>query len=142
MVPKRSDYKKIEDLRGRKVCAANKTTSMGKILETRTLVPVPVAEFTDCLALLQQGQIDAISTDDSVLLGMIDQDPTMHMVGPRITDEPHGLAVRASEKDLVRFVNGVLQRVRDDGTWRQLYLKWLVGLDTEVPLPPKAKYLD
>jgi polar amino acid transport system substrate-binding protein len=142
MVPNRSKYEKIEDLAGLKVCAPDNTTSIGKIIEIGNVVPVAVAEFTDCLALLQQGQIDAISTTDSVLLGLRDQDPTMRMAGQRITEEPHGLAIRDSEADFVRFVNGVLERVRDDGTWHQLYLRWLKGLDESIPPPPSAEYLD
>jgi len=142
VVPKRSGYQRLEDLAGQKVCASNRTTSMGKILATKDLIPVAVAEDTDCLALLQQGRVAAISTDDSILLGMIDQDPTIEMVGPGFSDEPYGLAIKETDQDFVRFVNGVLERVRKDGTWRRLYQQWLVRPGQEIPDPPAAEYPD
>ena len=42
---------------------------------------VGVATWTDCLVMLQQGQVDAISTDDAVLAGLARQDPNVEVVG-------------------------------------------------------------
>jgi polar amino acid transport system substrate-binding protein len=39
----------------------------------------------------------------------------------------------------VRFVNGVLDRMRADGTWKQIYQKWL---GQPVPEPPPPLYSD
>jgi polar amino acid transport system substrate-binding protein len=38
-------------------------------------VPVAVPYWTDCLVLLQHGEVAAISTDDSILAGLTAQDP-------------------------------------------------------------------
>lgn len=108
----------------------------------RRLVPVAVTEFSDCLVLLQQGQIDAISTTDTVLQGMVEQDPTLRLAGDRMSDEPHGLAMRDTEPDMVRFVNGVLEQMRNDGRWAAIYAKWLGRLPPEREFPPRAAYID
>ena len=71
--------------------------------------------------MLQQGQVDAISTDDAVLKGLAKQDPTVDVVGDSIAKEPYGIGVNKDHPDLVRFVNGVLEKIRDDGTWQRLY---------------------
>nr|WP_042179666.1 glutamate ABC transporter substrate-binding protein [Kibdelosporangium sp. MJ126-NF4]CEL13952.1 probable ABC glutamine transporter, substrate binding component [Kibdelosporangium sp. MJ126-NF4]CTQ88321.1 Glutamine ABC transporter, periplasmic glutamine-binding protein (TC 3.A.1.3.2) [Kibdelosporangium sp. MJ126-NF4] len=144
MVQKRSPYQSIEDLGGKRVCAPANTTSIRTIQSYPTLVPVAVADFSDCLVLLQQGQIEAVSSTDGVMLGMVRQDPTLVLRGPRITDEPHGIAIRDRDQDMVRFVNGVLEQMRQDGTWRVLYKKWLDGLDGAgvVPNLPVAQYLE
>ncbi|ALG10037.1 hypothetical protein AOZ06_26875 [Kibdelosporangium phytohabitans] len=145
MVARRSPYKSVNDLGGKRVCAPVNTTSIREIRDYSAvkLVPVAVAEFSDCLVLLQQGQVEAVSSTDSVLLGMVRQDPTLHMSGDRFTREPHGIAVRERDSDMIRFVNGVLEQMRQDGTWRQLYGTWLKGLDGDgvVPNPPPAQYL-
>jgi polar amino acid transport system substrate-binding protein len=44
-------------------------------------------------------------------------------------------------KDLVRFVNGVLDRIRSDGTWMSLYGHWLARF-APVGGPPPAVYSD
>lgn len=143
MVPKSSEAKSIEDLRGKRVCAPDGTTSIGKIKDPALgLIPVAVREFSDCLVLLQQGQVDAISSTDGVLLGLVAQDPTTHMVGPRFSEEHHGLAIRETDEDFVRFVNGVLERMRADGTWTRLYGTWLKDLEPTIPSPPAALYID
>ena len=77
--------------------------------------------WTDCLVMLQQGQVDAISTDDVVLAGLAAQDPTVEVVGASLGVEPYGIGIMKENSDLVRFVNGVLEEVRLDGTWERLY---------------------
>ncbi|HWB38293.1 MAG TPA: transporter substrate-binding domain-containing protein, partial [Rugosimonospora sp.] len=100
-------------------------------------IPVSVPDWTDCLVMLQQGQVEAISTDDTILAGLAAQDPNVHLVGSRFTDEPYGIAVSQKSPELVRFVNSVLDRMRSDGTWAAIYTKWLGG---PAPAPPAAKY--
>jgi len=87
--------------------------------------------------LLQQGDVAAISTDDSSLAGLAAQDPWTKIVGPRFSSEPYGLAISRQHSDFVRFVNGVLQQLRANGRWAASYARW-VG--TPVPAPPPAHY--
>ena len=91
--------------------------------------------------MLQQGQVDAISTDDVVLSGLALQDPNVEVVGPSIAVEPYGIGVKKENADLVRFVNGVLEQMRDDGTWQRLYEARLQALGPS-PGPPAARYED
>jgi polar amino acid transport system substrate-binding protein len=140
LVPRDSTVTGIGDLGGKKVCAAAGSTSIQNIATAASHpVPVSVADWTDCMVLLQQGQVAAISTDDSILLGMAAQDPNTKLVGNRFTDEPYGIAVDKKANDLLRFVNGVLERIRAGGTWAKIYGKWLSG---PVPSPPPAGYRD
>ncbi len=138
LVAKSSPYQGIADLGGKKVCAAAGSTSIANIANAPAKpVPVSVADWTDCLVLLQQGQVDAISTDDTILAGLAAQDPGVHLVGAPFTKEPYGLAMSKKSPELVSFVNGVLDRMRADGTWAAIYTKWL---GTAAPTPPAAKY--
>jgi polar amino acid transport system substrate-binding protein len=140
LVPSTSPAKGIEDLGGKKVCAAEGSTSIVNIGKNPSHpIAVSVPDWTDCLVLLQQGQVDAISTDDTILQGMVAQDPNVKLVGPKFTDEPYGIAVNKDANDLLRFVNGVLERIRADGTWKNIYHNWLSG---DVPAPPPAGYRD
>src|SRR5882672_6782745 len=91
---------------------------------------------------MQIGTVDAVSTDDNILYGLKAQDPTTKLIGDRFTDEPHGIAMRPTETDFVRFVNGVLDQMRADGSWMDLYRKYLApeaGSDSATA-PPVAEY--
>jgi polar amino acid transport system substrate-binding protein len=129
-------------LSGKRVCAVSGTTSLAKLFE---LNPTPTifgaTTWTDCLLMLQQGQVDAVSTDDAVLKGLARQDPNVEVVGDSIAEEPYGIGVKLENTDLVRFVNGVLEKIRGDGTWQRLYGARLQELGPS-PGPPAARYQD
>ena len=132
----------IDDLAGKRVCAARGTTSATRIQQLQpeaTVVTVPM--WSDCLVVLQQGQVDAISTDDTILAGLASQDPYLMMVGGSLGVEPYGIGVNKDNPDLVRFVNGTLDRIRSDGTWNRIYDRWLSVLGPS-PGPPPAVYRD
>ena len=133
----------LADLGGQKVCAAAASTSIRNIAAA-VPPPVPVAapNALDCLVLLQQNQVAAVSTDDSILAGFAAQDPNTKVVGRRFSEEPYGIAVAKTSPDLVRFVNGVLARLRADGTWTSLYRQWLTRALGDPPAPPGAQYQD
>jgi len=130
----------ITDLGGKRVCAAALSTSLDNIAKAEPkAVTVAPPDQTDCLVAFQRGQVDAISTDDAVLAGLAKQDPFAHVVGPRFSDEPYGLAISLAHPEFTRFVNGVLERVRADGTWKAIYDHWLASLGP-APSPPAAVY--
>ncbi len=144
LVPSNSAVGGIKDLRGKKVCATAGSTSIENLKNSAFHpIPYPVALRTDCLVALQQGKVAAISTDDAILYGLKTQDPYTKIVGARFTDEPYGMAINKGHPDLVRFVNGVLARMRSDGTWASIYEKWLGRVaHAPAPAPPRAHYSD
>jgi polar amino acid transport system substrate-binding protein len=142
LAPRDSAITKPSDLSGKRVCVAKGTTSLNRI---REIAPPPilveVVNWADCLVTLQQRQVDAVSTDDSILAGLVSQDPYLHIVGPNMGTQPYGVGVNLDNTGLVRFVNGTLERIRRDGTWNTLYRKWLTVLGP-APAPPSPRYSD
>ena len=134
-----STAKGIGDLNGKKVCAAKGSTNIDELKNYPQVVVVPVDDLTDCLVLFQQGSVDAITGDDTVLAGFVKQDPYAVIVGDRLTDEPYGLGINKDHPEFVQFVNSMLEQMRSDGTWKKLYEKWL-GTATPAPSPPPAVY--
>ena len=130
----------LNDLGGKKVCAVAGSTSIDTIKAAPSHpIPVTVTDWTDCLVDLQQQKVAAISTDDTILAGLAKQDPTVKVVGSDITAEPYGMAINQSHPEFVQFVNGVLDQMRADGKWTQIYNSWLSGLGP-APAPPPAVY--
>lgn len=130
LVPVRSRVASLADLRGRKVCATEGSTSIAR-LDGTGVVPFGVPLRSDCLVALQEGEVAAITSDDAILLGFNRQDPQTKIVGPCLALERYGLAINRGHREFVRFVNGVLARLRRGGLAR-IRERWLSGL----PPPP------
>ncbi|GID62690.1 ABC transporter substrate-binding protein [Actinoplanes cyaneus] len=138
LVRKDSTAKSIEDLGKKKICSAAGSTSYDNIGKVKS-EPVAVAKptFGDCLVAFQQNEVDAISTDDTILAGMAAQDPYAMVIGDRFTQEPYGMAINRNHPEFTRFVNAVLVKAAQDGTWTKTYERWLGGT---APKPPVAQY--
>ncbi|GLZ00653.1 glutamate ABC transporter substrate-binding protein [Actinoplanes sp. NBRC 103695] len=130
----------IQDLGGKRVCAVAGSTSLDNIAKVGTK-PVPVGRtgWADCLVAFQQNEVDAISTDDTILAGLAAQDPYAKVVGDKFTEEPYGMAISKQYPEFTRFVNQVLERNKADGTWKRTYEKWLHDFG-RAPQPPQASY--
>ena len=132
---------RIEDLKGKKVCAPRGTSTLEKLNTVSGVEPVPAADHTGCLVLFQQGKADAITGDDIVLAGLAAQDPyTVVSSAPAITDEPYGLAFNKEDVYLTRYVNRLLADLKADGGWKAIYNRWLAGPLGPAPAPPAAVY--
>jgi ABC-type amino acid transport substrate-binding protein len=126
LVPQGSDIRGLEDLDGKRVCTALGSTYEETIRERAPDADLRLVEtYSECLELLQNESIDAISTDDVILTGMIIQDDTLEMVGNRLTVEPYGVGIKEGDRQLKRFVDRVLRQVEEDGRWEETYQKWV-----------------
>lgn len=115
----------VADLEGEKVCAAEDSTSLRRISEELKAEPVSAREWTDCMILVQQGDVAAMSTDDTILAGMADQDPNTKVIGDDLSDEPYGIGANKDNIGLLKFVNKTLEDLGDDGVWDDIYDKYL-----------------
>ncbi|MEU4362515.1 glutamate ABC transporter substrate-binding protein [Promicromonospora sp. NPDC023987] len=140
LVPSTSDVAGIDDLSGQRVCAPEGTTTLERLGEWEGVEAVPAATHTTCLVLFQQGAVDAITGDDTVLAGFAAQDPYAKVVGDPVSDEPYGVGIPADQPDLVRFVNGVLEDMVDGGQWEESYERWLGDALGPAPTAPKPVY--
>lgn len=130
----------IADFGRRRVCAAAGSTSAENLraLPEPTPLVEEVTDQADCLVLLQQGRVDGISTDDTILAGMQAQDPNVKIVGEAFSAEPYGIGLPPDHPEYVRFVNAALEQVRSSGRWTELYNEWLSGLPGSDQPPPAA----
>lgn len=131
----------LDDLKGRKVCAPNGTSS---ITNFERQVPdaeiVAAVDHTGCLVRFQKGQVDAITGDDTVLAGLAAQDPYAEILdGEPFSSEPYGIGVNADQVDLVKFINAKLDRMRGNGEWQASYDRWLKPALGDAT-PPKSQY--
>jgi polar amino acid transport system substrate-binding protein len=151
LVPDNSPIASKSGLAGQRVCAAAGSTSITNIQHLNLTPPPQIWEVrnqTDCLVMLQQGQVDAISTDDTILEGLAAQDPHVKILtNVQLHPEPYGMAISKSHPDLTWFVNGVLAEEESPSAcatedtqpeplcWTTIWNRWL-GPILKTPTPP------
>jgi polar amino acid transport system substrate-binding protein len=132
----------VKQLAGKTICAPAGSTSLDNLKNANPeVVPITADSDTGCLVLFQQGKAYGISGDDTVLAGDAAQDPYARVITTeRFSEEPYGLGISLKHPEFVRFVNVVLQQMKDSGAWKDSYDKWLSGALGPAPVPPKAIY--
>jgi glutamate transport system substrate-binding protein len=137
LVPKGSNIKGLGDLAGNSVCTALGSTYEETLREDAPRADLKLVDtYSECLELLQNEAVDAVSTDDVILTGMIIQDDSLEMVGDALTTEPYGVGIKEGDKELKSVVDGVLKKVEDDGRWEETYGEWVgrhIGRQEQPP---------
>jgi glutamate transport system substrate-binding protein len=60
--------------------------------------------------------VDALSTDNVILSGFVDQNPgEFKLVGEPFTEEPYGIGLEKGDDDFRDFINDVLEASFEDG---------------------------
>ena len=138
LVPQGSDIAGVDDLAGKKVC-----TALGSTYEETLKEQAPKADlrlvdsYSECLELLQNEAVDAVSTDDVILTGMIIQDDSLELVeGEELTTEPYGAGIKDGDKEMKELVDGVIEEWKQDGGWKETYDKWVGQYTNEDQEPP------
>jgi glutamate transport system substrate-binding protein len=126
LVKKSSPIKGVEDLAGKRACTALGSTYEATIKKRAPKADLKLVDsYSECLELIQNGAVDAISTDDVILTGMIIQDDSLKLVGNDLTQEPYGAGIKKGRKQVLDFVNQVFDKYKTDGRWKQAYDKWI-----------------
>jgi glutamate transport system substrate-binding protein len=138
LVPQDSDITGVDSLAGKKVC-----TALGSTYEETLKEQAPDADlrlvdsYSECLELVQNGAVDAVSTDDVILTGMIIQDDTLKLTeGEPLTTEPYGAGIKDGDTEFKEFVDGVLEEYKSGGGWAEAYEKWVGQYTDEQQDPP------
>ena len=132
-----TDINGPDDLAGKTVCSAEGSTPAERI---RTEYPeatlVPAGAYSECLEPLRNGQVDAVTTDNVILSGFIDQNPgEFKLVGEPFSEEPYGIGLEKGDDDFRNFINDVLEESFEDGRWEEAW-EATAGAVLETPEPP------
>jgi len=126
LVPGDSDIQGVEDLAGSRVCTARGSTYQVSIKQQAPDADLRLIDtYSECFELIQDGAVDAVSTDNVILTGMIVQDETLTMVGEEFTTEPYGAGIVDGDTEFKEFVDGVIAEYKEDGRWEEAYQKWV-----------------
>jgi glutamate transport system substrate-binding protein len=136
LLKKDSGISKATDLNGKKLCSVTGSTSAQNIHDT--IAPKAnlkeYSGYSECIAALQSGVVDAVTTDDSILAGFAAQDKykgQFKLAGLKLSNENYGIGVKKGDTATVNKINDALKSMVSDGTWKK---------DVEKNFGPNYKY--
>ncbi|MFK4108693.1 glutamate ABC transporter substrate-binding protein [Streptomyces sp. NPDC004673] len=122
LVKKDSDITKGTDLNKKKLCSVVGSTSAQNV--KKTIAPDanlrPLSGYSECVAGLQSGAVDALTTDDSILAGFASQDKykgQFKLAGLKLSNENYGIGVKKGDSATVDKINKALEQMVADKSW-------------------------
>jgi glutamate transport system substrate-binding protein len=127
-----------DSLAGKRVCSVSGSTPAENI---KTNYPqAKLTEFdvySKCAEALKNKQVDAVTTDNVILLGLISKDQdAFELIGKPFTKEPYGIGVKKGDTAFRGFVNDVLAKIEQDGRWMQAWSSTAGKVAEGQPTPP------
>ncbi|MBP5860769.1 glutamate ABC transporter substrate-binding protein [Streptomyces sp. LBUM 1478] len=117
-----SDISKGTDLNGKTLCSVTGSTSAENV--KKDIAPKAQLKeyggYSECIAGLQSGAVDAVTTDDSILAGFAAQDNykgQFKLAGLKLSNENYGIGVKKGDKATVDKINAALEKMVSDGAW-------------------------
>ncbi|MDX3373368.1 glutamate ABC transporter substrate-binding protein [Streptomyces sp. ME02-6991-2A] len=133
-----NDIKGPQDLDGRTVCSAAGSTPYQRIAEDfPKAVLVAYDTYSICVDNLLTFQVDAVTTDDAILLGFAAKAPDeMKVVGKPFSEEPYGIGVPRNDNALRGALNDALEANEKNGNWKKAFEATLGRSGVPAPTPP------
>lgn len=138
----------ISELQGKNVAAVKDTTTIvaleNALKDALTEAKiVPVSSATEGMKALQEGKVDAFSSDQVVLIGLVlgSEDPKTFAIASQLFSfEPFALAVRRNDADFRLVADRVLSHLYRSAQIGPIYGKWFGRFSNEVPTALQAVY--
>lgn len=139
----------ISGLRGKKVAVVKDTTTIAALKDVLddTLTDakvVAVDSASQGLKALQEGRVDAFSSDQVVLIGLImtsDEPEVFSIANELFSFEPFALAVRRNDADFRLVADRVLSHLYRSKLIGRIYGQWFGRFSRQVPTALQAVYM-
>ncbi|GAA3566669.1 glutamate ABC transporter substrate-binding protein [Nonomuraea rosea] len=113
----------VSDLGDKTVCTVEGSTSVDRLRERVPSADLEIVDaYSVCVPALLAGRVDAVSTDNTILLGLLAQhSDTLKLVGKPFGREPYGIGVRKQDTAFRDYLNQLIARSLRDGGWDRAF---------------------
>ena len=119
-----TDINGLDDLDGKILCSVSGSTPAQKVKDALPGVQLQEYDtYSSCVEALRQGNVDALTTDATILGGYAAQSPgTFKLVelekdGEPFTNEYYGIGLKKDDAAATEAINKALQAMYDDGSF-------------------------
>lgn len=95
-------------------------------------------QYSQCADALGNGQVQAVTTDNVILLGFVSEsDGAYKLVGEQFTEEPYGIGITMGDVPFCEFVNEQLTQASESGAYEEAWTSTAGQVDgAETPTLP------
>lgn len=108
---------------GTRVCSVTGSTpaeTIKKYIDADKLTLFDV--YSKCADALRTGQVDAVTTDNVILLGLVDASKgDFKLVGKPFTKEPYGIGVKKADTKFCQFIDDTLKEASGNGGYEKAW---------------------
>jgi glutamate transport system substrate-binding protein len=110
-------------LEGKTVCSVKGATALREIQKPDyNTTTVETLKYSDCVKQLLEKKVDAVTTDDAILMGYAAQRPDdLRVVGNPFTEEPYGIGMDRDDKGLREAVADAIEAHDQNGDHEKAY---------------------
>ncbi len=134
-----TDIKSVTDLNGKKVCSVTGSTSIKNVQEKAPQADISTSfdKYSLCAEALADGRVEAVTTDDIILLGLIKDNPgKFKLVKSTFTTEPYGVGVKKGDDAFRNFINDTIAAAYKSGAWKKAFDSTVGQSGEKAPTPP------
>ncbi|MCZ2818055.1 glutamate ABC transporter substrate-binding protein [Modestobacter sp. VKM Ac-2984] len=128
-----------EDLAGKNVCSVEGSTPAEEIRTNYPEAQLTLFDvYSKCADALANGQVDAVTTDNVILTGIVAGSPDeFDLVGNPFTQEPYGIGIPKGDDEFRAFINDTLEEAYESGAWAEAWDETAGAISgTDAPEPP------
>ncbi len=94
--------------------------------------------YSRCVEALDNGDVDAVTTDNVILMGFIAENPGAYKLveSGTFTEEPYGIGVKKGDDEFRNWINDVIEEAVADGRYNEAWERTAGQFDPELPTPP------
>lgn len=110
-------------LQGKTVCSVKGSTALREIKKPEyNTTTVETSKYNECVVKLLDEEVDAVTTDDAILMGYAAQRPDkLRVVGSPFTEEPYGVGMNKDDKALREAVSDAIEAHDSNGDHEKAY---------------------
>jgi len=134
------DITSEKDLTGKSVCSVTGSTPIQNIKANFPGTKTSEFEtYSQCVEALKDGRVEAVTTDQAILIGYAAQAPDeLKVVGEPFTKEQYGVGLKKGDDALRHFVNTLF--TNGGATWKKIYNATLGKSGSTVQQPKPDDY--
>ncbi|NMG06509.1 family 1 glycosylhydrolase [Brasilonema sp. UFV-L1] len=140
LVKSESSIQHPQDLTGQTVAVVKSTTAemmVEQLLPSVSGVKV-LPNYPEALRALDNEQVSAILSDDTILLGLIQQYPGQYrLLNDKLSQEPYAVAVVKGDRELLNQVDIAVRQFKESGAWADSFSRYFPS----QPVPPEPPRL-